>query len=83
MFTFEVWAVDDDSLIDPTPARQTFPVFNSKPVIEFKNRSNPPAPAGNPDVIAYTFPTRTFLWDVTDPDGNETITKILYAVKYL
>jgi hypothetical protein len=79
-FTFRVWAVDDDSLMDPTPAVQTFPVFNSKPQIEFKIRSNPPAPGGNPDVIAYTFPTRTFIWDVNDPDGVETITNIYYAV---
>jgi hypothetical protein len=79
-FTFRVWAVDDDSLMDPTPAVQTFPVFNSKPEIEFKIRSNPPAPAGNPDVTAYTFPTRTFIWDVFDPDGVETITKVYYAL---
>lgn len=79
-FTFKVWAVDEDSLMDPTPAIQTFPVFNSKPTIEFKIRSNPPAPAGNPNVIAYTFPTRTFMWDATDPDGNETIIKIYYAL---
>jgi hypothetical protein len=31
-------------------------------------------------VIAYTFPTRTFIWDVTDPDGSETVTKIYYAL---
>jgi len=79
-FTFRVWAVDNDSVKDPTPAVQTFPVFNSKPEIEFKLNSNPPAPAGNPDVIAYTFPTRTFIWDVSDPDGIETITYIYYAL---
>jgi hypothetical protein len=79
-FTFRVWAVDNDSLIDPTPAVQVFPVYNSFPEISFKNRSNPPAPAGNPNVIAYTFPTRTFMWDVEDPDGIETVTKIYYAL---
>ena len=79
-FTFRVWAVDNDSLIDPTPAVQTFPVYNSMPEIEFKLNSNPPAPAGNPDVTAYTFPTRTFIWDVSDPDGIETVTKIYYAL---
>jgi hypothetical protein len=79
-FTFKVWAMDNDSLLDPTPAMQTFPVFNSKPEIEFKLNTNPPAPAGNPNVIAYTFPTRTFIWDVSDPDGVETITKIYYAM---
>ncbi len=69
-FTFRVWAVDNDSLNDPTPAVQIFPVFNSMPEIEFKLNSNPPAPAGNPNVTAYTFPTRTFIWDVSDPDGS-------------
>jgi hypothetical protein len=79
-FTFNVWAVDNDSLMDPTAATQIFPVFNSAPEISFKNRSNPPAPPGNPDVITYTFPTRTFFWDVSDPDGLETITHIYYAL---
>lgn len=79
-FTFNVWAVDNEGLQDPTPAVQTFPVFNSKPVIEFRLRSNPSAPSGNPNVTAYTFPTRTFMWDVSDPDGIETVTKIWYAL---
>lgn len=79
-FEFQVWAVDNDSLIDPTPAKQVFPVFNSPPVISFKNRSNPPAPTGNPDVTTYTFPTRTFMWDVTDADGVETIVNVYYAL---
>lgn len=79
-FTFRVWAVDNDSLMDETPAVQTFPVFNSFPEIEFKNRSNPPAPSGFPEVTSFTFPTRTFMWDVVDPDGIETITNIYYAL---
>ncbi len=79
-FTFKVWAVDNDSLLDPTPAVQIFPVFNSFPEISFKNRSNPPAPSGSPNVIAYTFPTRTFIWNVEDPDGIETVTTIYYAL---
>jgi len=79
-FELRVWAVDNDSLMDPTPARQVFPVFNSYPVISFKNRSNPPAPSGNPNVTAFTFPTRTFMWEARDPDGDETITDIFYAL---
>ncbi|MBD3225501.1 MAG: hypothetical protein GF313_12300, partial [Caldithrix sp.] len=79
-FTFQVWAVDDDSTMDPSPAKQIFPVFNSKPRISFKNRSNPTAPPGNPNVTSYTFPTRTFMWSAVDPDGNETITHIYYAL---
>ncbi|TFG98744.1 MAG: hypothetical protein E4H13_09600 [Calditrichales bacterium] len=79
-FTLQVWAVDNDSLMDPTPAVQIFPVFNSFPEISFKNRSNPQAPDGSPEVTAYTFPTRTFMWDAEDPDGVETITGIYYAL---
>jgi len=79
-FTFQVWSVDNDSISDPTAAKQIFPVFNSKPEISFKNGSNPRAPTDNPNVIAYTFPTRTFFWDVEDPDGLETITHIYYAL---
>jgi len=80
IFDFQVQAVDNDSLIDPVPAKLSFPVFNSFPHINFRNKSNPPAPAGNPDVTNYTFPTRTFVWDAVDPDGNETITEILWTL---
>ena len=79
-FTFRVWAVDDDGAVDPTPASMVFPVYNSPPEIAFRYRSNPPAPPGNPNVTAYTFPTRTFMWDVRDPDGDGTVVKILYAI---
>lgn len=79
-FTFTVWAVDNDSLIDPTPAIQMFPVFNSFPEISFKINSNPKVLAGDPNVISYTFPTRTFFWDISDTDGIETVTSILWAL---
>ena len=79
-FTLRVWAVDNDSLADPTPAVLRFPVQNSPPQIEFRVNSNPPAPQGNPNVIAYTFPVRTFFWDVMDLDGRETVVKILWAL---
>ena len=80
LFDFAVQAVDDDSLVDLTPARLTFPVFNTRPYIEFRLKSNPSAPLNNPNVTSYTFPTRTFVWDATDADGNETITNILWAL---
>jgi len=71
-FTFKVWAVDNDSLIDPTPAVQMFPVYNTFPEIDFKVNSNPNMMGENPDVINYTFPTRTFYWDVYDADGGHS-----------
>ena len=79
-FTLHVWAVDNDSLKDPTPAVLRFPVMNTPPHIEFRVGSNPSAPPSNPNVTAYTFPTRTFVWDASDPDGRETIVKILWAL---
>lgn len=80
LFDFQVQAVDNDSLVDPVPAKLTFPVYNTPPHIEFRLKSNPSAPPGNPNVTSYTFPTRTFVWDVSDADGNETITRILWAL---
>ncbi len=80
MFEFEVYAMDNDSAVDPVPAKLSFPVYNSTPTISFRNKSNPQAPAGNPDVTSYTFTTRTFVWDALDPDGNETVTEILWAL---
>jgi len=79
-FEFFVQAMDNDSTIDPTPARMSFTVYNSNPNIDFRLNSNPSAPAGHPDVVAVTFPHRTFIWDATDPDGNETIVAIHWAL---
>ena len=78
-FRFQVWAVDDQGLQDASPASLTFPVFNSPPRIDFRLNSNPRA-VGSSDVTSYTFPTRTFVWDASDPDGKETITDIMYAL---
>ena len=78
-FRFQVWAVDDQGMQDPSPAALTFPVFNSPPHIAFRLNSNPRA-VGNANVTSFTFPTRTFVWDADDPDGNETITDIFYAL---
>jgi len=79
-FTFRVWAVDNDSLMDPTPAVQTFPVFNSNPHIDFKLGSNPKVLGGNPNVTSHTFPTRTFYWEISDADGIETLTSVLWTL---
>ena len=55
-----------------------------------RDYSQPPRiwflPGSNPqltDLISdtsYTFPTRTFLWTLQDPDGNETVESIYYSV---
>jgi len=79
-FTFKVWAVDNDSLIDPTPAIQIFPIYNTFPEISFKINSNPIMMGEDPNVVNKTFPTRTFFWDIYDADGTETIMAILWAL---
>jgi len=78
-FSFKVWAVDDQGLQDPTPAQLRFPVFNTPPTIAFRLNSNPVV-TGNTNVMAYTFPTRSFFWDAADDDGKETLTHIYYAL---
>jgi len=76
-FTFEVRAVDDSGMADPTPAKLVFPVFNSPPIIDFVFNSNPSGPTNS---TSTTFPTRTFIWTARDPDGNETIVSVEYAL---
>ncbi|MBN1541517.1 hypothetical protein JW992_05185 [candidate division KSB1 bacterium] len=79
VFSFSVWAVDDQGVEDPTPAVLYFPVYNTPPRISFRLNSNPRI-SGNPNVTSYTFPTRTFVWDVFDADGRETVAAIYYAL---
>lgn len=79
IFSFEIVAVDDDSLIDPSPAKIVLPIRNSTPKITFRYRSNPLV-EDLPNDTSFTFPTRTFIWDVEDQDGIETVTDIFYAL---
>ncbi len=79
VFRFEVAAVDNDSLVDPTPAQLVLPMENSPPTIGFRYRSNPFLADINSDT-SFTFPTRTFVWDIDDQDGIETVTDIYYAL---
>jgi hypothetical protein len=64
--TFRVRAVDDDGLIDRSPAEQVFRVENFPPSISWSG--------------AFTLPTRSlpavsFAWSPEDPDGRETVTR--------
>lgn len=70
-FKFYVAAVDDKGLIDPTPASNLYPVYNSAPSIAF-NYSYPV-----PDTV---FPVVTVIWNASDPDGNNTIKNIYYSI---
>jgi len=80
VFRFYVAAVDNDSLLDSTPAKLVFPIKNSSPEISFRDRSNPySSDLPNPG-IHYTFPTRTFVWTINDLEGSETVKSVFYAL---
>ena len=79
VFSFEVIAIDNDSQEDATPAKLTLPIMNSAPEISFRYRSNPFVDDIQSDT-SLTFPTRTFVWDVIDQDGIETVIDIYYAL---
>ena len=57
-YTFEVAAVDDDGLADPTPARQQFDFYNNAPVVFF-------VPGTLPEK---SLPAITFYLGAVDPD---------------
>jgi len=79
VFSFQVKAVDNFGNEDPTPSRLTLPIKNSSPEISFRYLSNPLIADIGGDT-SFTFPTRTFVWDLYDQDGNETITDVYYSI---
>jgi sulfur relay (sulfurtransferase) DsrF/TusC family protein len=59
-FTFYARAIDNNGLVDPTPARLVYPVKNSPPTVKFvPGLANP----------VNTFPVLRFYWEGDDPDG--------------
>ena len=81
VFQFEVAAVDNDSILDQSPSKLVLPIQNSFPEISFKHLSNPLSDdLPEPKNVHVTFPTRTFIWDVSDLDGIETIISIFYTL---
>ncbi|MDQ7039688.1 MAG: hypothetical protein Q9M35_01965 [Rhodothermus sp.] len=65
--TFEVRAIDNEGLADPTPARTVFPIRNSPPEIRLVNFELPPDT---------TFPIFSFSWQADDPDGVTNLDRI-------
>ena len=65
--------------IDLSPAKMVLPIRNSEPQIAFRYRSNPLL-SNMPGDTAFTFPTRTFVWDITDLDGVESVVSVFYAL---
>lgn len=71
IYTFRISAVDDQGLVDPTPAIQTFPVANSRPDVEF---------IANTEIPETTFTVASFYWQGTDLDGEETLERYEYVL---
>lgn len=70
-FKFYAAAIDDDGLIDPTPATNLYPVQNSAPSVVFD------AGTELPDT---TFPIATFKWTGSDTDGVANIRYYQWAL---
>jgi len=70
-YTFQIKAIDDDSLADPTPASQLFPIKNTIPEINWVTNSR------IPDT---TFTVASFSWKANDLDGDSTITNFEWAL---
>ncbi|NQT96797.1 MAG: hypothetical protein HQ562_03560 [Candidatus Marinimicrobia bacterium] len=72
---------ETEGAVDLSSAKLVFPIRNSSPEISFRYQSNPTYVAQEVrNDTAYTFPTRTFVWDLYDLDGLETVTNIYYAL---
>ncbi len=64
---FEVRAIDNEGLKDPTPAETVFPIRNSPPEIRFNTFDLPPEE---------TFTVFSFSWDARDPEGESNLARI-------
>ncbi len=68
---FLVRSIDNEGLVDPTPAELTVPIKNTAPEVLFKSDLMPQ------DTV---FSVATISWEATDFDGNETIDQIFVKV---
>jgi|GEM_PF-470157 len=72
IYQFQIKAVDDMGLADPSPACQRIPIKNSPPSIKWTLVSL------IPDT---TFTVATFIWSASDLDGDSTIVSFEYALE--
>ncbi len=68
---FEVWAVDNEDAVDPSPARVVIPVRNTPPTAFFIQDKLPPDT---------TLLAATFYFGATDLDGDQNILGFLYRL---
>ncbi|MFQ5571027.1 MAG: hypothetical protein ACE5G0_15210 [Rhodothermales bacterium] len=64
---FEVRAIDNERLKDPTPARTVFPIQNAPPTIRLSTFDAPPDT---------TFTVFSFSWTADDPEGKGNLDRI-------
>lgn len=64
---FEVRAIDEEDLADPTPARTIYPIQNSPPTIRMSPFDLPPDT---------TFNVMSIGWVAEDPDGDSNLARI-------
>ncbi len=76
---FEIVAVDNQGSVDPTPAVTVFPAYNQKPRLDWVAMSQELL-SGTALDTCWTFGYNTFHFNVWDLDGNETITRVLWAL---
>ncbi len=78
---FNLPPTEIEGAVDLSPSKLVFPIKNSSPEISFRYESNPTYVAQEVrNDTAYTFPTRTFVWDLYDLDGLETVIYVYYAL---
>ena len=70
-YTFRICAVDDEGLVDRTPAEQVFPIVNTPPEVKF---------IVSTDIPETTFTAASFYWTGTDLDGDDTIDRYEYVL---
>lgn len=63
-FIFYVRSVDNEGLVDPTPASLSYPVKNSAPEVQFIIGARNPS---------RSFPAVKYFWNASDPDGDASI----------
>ena len=64
---FYVRAIDNENARDPSPAYLSIPLKNTPPTVSFRNDAGP-----NDSVLLVS----TFYWEVSDPDGDLTVTRV-------
>lgn len=68
---FEVRAIDNEGLTDPTPARTVFPIQNAPPRLRLSQFDLPPDT---------TYPVFTFAWSASDPEGDDNLAAVEVAL---